>query len=417
MDENGVRLIFREMAEDELPPVRVNVGLARLRGRRRLRLRRIYARGLVPVAAAAAVALIAGLTQAFSGQQTAATQAGNGLGVAPRAFSLAQPYVTWGWLPSVMTMDGERNVQSTQGEIITAVGKGDRMYINLQLQVTAARVCKVVRSTPPVVSPTSALGARANRDLIAAWIREHPDWRHPRPALFLECRHTGDVVQLTGKAPAVDGGAAYWAADGNLVWEYARYGWAWLEENSLSSDHSKLSANAQLRKIAATLRRNSERFRYGFAWRGAPADWSATAPPGGVYFTVIDGRPAPLALDFGPASDAGAPLQIGAIPPADRPAQFACSVWIADADARSITLDGTKATLVTVNNRKSGQHYQALCDPHIDGVGLQIVLYRNGMGDDVPVPGVASLGGVLGVFHHLRLLGPDAQNWTTNPLR
>jgi hypothetical protein len=24
---------------------------------------------------------------------------------------------------------------------------------------------------------------------------------------------------------------------------------------------------------------------------------------------------------------------------------------------------------------------------------------------------------MLGVFHHLRLLGPDAQNWTTNPLR
>lgn len=81
---------------------------------------------------------------------------------------------------------------------------------------------------------------------------------------------------------------------------------------------------------------------------------------------------------------------------------------------KAITIDGAKAVLVTKNVRD--QHYQALCATDVHGLRLAISLYTDGDGTNRSVPGVGRLGGVLGVFHHLSLLGTNVRNWTTNPL-
>lgn len=73
----------------------------------------------------------------------------------------------------------------------------------------------------------------------------------------------------------------------------------------------------------------------------------------------------------------------------------------------TITLDGTRATLWSLTT--GGGRYQTLYDPDIHGVAVAISLS--------PAPGSGKLGGVLGVFHDMHLLGSNVRGWTTNPRR
>src|SRR5215472_3453796 len=106
MDETAVRSLLDVAArDDEAPPCRVSIPLARRSGRRRLRLLRIYLPGAAPLAAAVAVALVISLPAAI-GDGT--SRAGDGQSrtsattpiVAPRTFNPLVPYASFGWLPA-----------------------------------------------------------------------------------------------------------------------------------------------------------------------------------------------------------------------------------------------------------------------------------------------------------------------------
>jgi hypothetical protein len=73
-----------------------------------------------------------------------------------------------------------------------------------------------------------------------------------------------------------------------------------------------------------------------------------------------------------------------------------------------VTLDGAKA-LVRGN---------WLCISDLDGQFISMGLITDyGPDNATPVPGVASIGGVVGLFRHLHLLGSQTAVWTTAPLR
>jgi hypothetical protein len=136
----------------------------------------------------------------------------------------------------------------------------------------------------------------------------------------------------------------------------------------------------------------------------------------GVEFTFTAGRPTPLDWTFGPVSHAETALEISYLPRTPQLFEWACGGQYGYlAKGAPVTIDGTRAVIVTVN--QNNNHYQALCDANIDGARLQIVLYSDGRGTNIPVPGVGQLHGVLGVFEHMRLLGTNVANWTENPLR
>jgi hypothetical protein len=293
--------------------------------------------------------------------------------IAPRGFSLTEPFAVWGWLPSGVTKEGLwANGQGGQVESLEAGGHGGR---GLSLDIGSARYCRLARGS----------------------------------GLSLDCGSDGvSPVLLAGRAPDVHGGTAYWVEGGGVAWVYAKNGWAWMTSSGVSKGH--------VLKVAGTLRYNSDAYRYGFTWHGAPAGWTTGSFFHGVQFTFIGGQPTPLGWYFGPVSHAETALEISAIPVADHPFEWACGgqyEYLLKGGKR-VTLDGTKATLVTVN--KNNEHYQALCDGSIHGDRMQILLYSDGRGTSIPVAGVKKLGGVLGVFRNLRLLGTNIRNWTTNPL-
>jgi hypothetical protein len=380
MDERTVRDMLHKIASDEAPPSRVSIGLALRKGLRRRRTRRIYWSAGPPVAAAAAVALIAGLPQAFSSQNhirppathTSTPPTSKPPAVAPRTFSQTEPFAMWGWLPSGMQAEQDDDTQTTLIEQLGVSTSATRA--NIQLAMNVAHACKLVRTT----------------------------------ALLLECGlGTNGAPKLT-KAPSIHGETAYWGPAGTLVWEYAKYGWA--EINSLGV------SKAHLLRVAATIRYRAVRYSYAFKFHGAPPTWRSL-PEGS--FDVVAGKPAPFGLSIGPVSQGQSALEIEVLPTAQTMYANDCGGWTnlpvyELPRGKAITIDGAKAVLVTKNVRD--QHYQALCATDVHGLRLAISLYTDGDGTNRPVPGVGRLGGALGVFHHLSLLGTNVRNWTTNPL-
>ncbi len=84
--------------------------------------------------------------------------------------------------------------------------------------------------------------------------------------------------------------------------------------------------------------------------------------------------------------------------------------------SQHVTIDGAQALLRTID--EPGKHWQSLCAPDVDSLSLLIELDLNIPGtNDTPLPGGSRVGGLLTVFSHLRLLGPDVANWTKQPLR
>jgi hypothetical protein len=67
------------------------------------------------------------------------------------------------------------------------------------------------------------------------------------------------------------------------------------------------------------------------------------------------------------------------------------------------------------NMDQVGKHWQSLCIPNVDGLTVYMAMDVWSEGPDgKPLPGWPSQG-VLAVFQHMHLLGPDVANWTTNP--
>ena len=189
MIEPQVRALFNQIADGQTPPSRVDTQLAVRRGRARLRWRRVCVAS-VPVLAAAAVAVVALAVAAGPGRPGAGPAAAGP--TAPRQFNPLIPYVSFGWLPAGLSLDQggawRGAVYMDAGSTSSLPGWGLTVYARGQCHLTSAgRGLKCAGETP------------------------------------LE----DATARFSEPAPAVHGHSAFWAGT-NLVWHYARSGWAWV---------------------------------------------------------------------------------------------------------------------------------------------------------------------------------------------
>jgi hypothetical protein len=128
------------------------------------------------------------------------------------------------------------------------------------------------------------------------------------------------------------------------------------------------------------------------------------------YFTESGARLIGTGLALGPASSPLA-LDIGVSLPGDQPS---CS-FVAG-HLRFVRLDGARAFLITIDGLPF-KYLQFLCAARVGGLELDLSLERIMPGTrGKRAPSADTLGSMLTIFGHLRLLGPDPANWTTYPL-
>jgi hypothetical protein len=452
MDETAVRELLHEIAADEAPPCTVDIALARQNGRPHGRRHRGSARRhrfwAAPMAAAAAVALIAALSLAVGlghrpgagpNPQHSAYRA-RPLMTAPREFSALQPYVSFGWLPPGFTSSGLAqlgNSQPTGTSLSLQASAPVSDGRTLMLQVNATGQCTL---TGPDRGPSLAWLRHLAVLRASARLRGHQvvspppslEWTYPHG---LTCG--GPLLQ---EVAPINGGPAYRGPQGELFWEYGRDAWAeltpalnplingsapadvrsWLNyppapplsRHQTGAGWRQSEASYQLlRKVASRLRFDLAVMHplYGFAPSGLPASWGAGYTTG---LSMLNGRVVSEGWQAGPAVDNTA-LSISAWP-VEGQTPLHCN--FVEGQSQYITLDGAQAMLRTID--QSYKHWQELCAPDVQGMQVLMELDLNTPGtNDTPLPGGPEVSSVLTVFRHVHLLGPDVQNWTRQPLR
>jgi hypothetical protein len=361
MIESQVRALFAEIADGEPAGSRVDVQLARRRGRARLRWRRACAAGTSVLAVAAVAALAVGVGPVRPGPGP--VPAGP---AAPRQFIPLVPYISFGWLPAGQSLD-QGGITPTES-FIDAGPQGD---------------------------PWWTLGAYARGQCHLA-------------ASVLNC--PGAKLPISQRAPDVAGHRAFWAGI-DLVWQYARGGWARLSipaPNLSAVLHSKEDLAGKALKIASHV-------RYGvptplvFLARlsGLPSQWqvhniSYYGPDSGLLradqymLTTGSSRFHPRVGDTGVWTDAPYIM----VHPAPR--RGTCTPQ--DRGSTRTIISGYRVVLKRYH--LGGLPVQELCGAHADGLWF-----------DIQVFGAHPSINVVSLFRdHMRLLGTNPANWTTQPV-
>jgi len=362
VSEPQVRALFAEIAGGEPDWSRVDVERARRRGRARLRWRRAWVAGGSVLAAAAVVALAVGVGPARPGPAPPATGP-----AAPRQFSPLVPYASFGWLPA-----GESLVS---GGITSAASYMD---------------------AGPGGDPewTLAVYARGQCHLTGS-------------ASGLDC--PGANLSIRRRAPDVAGHLAFWSSP-ELVWQYARGGWA-----RLSIPAPDLSVVLRHKELAEQALKIAGHVRYGVPTRlvflaqfsGLPSQWrvhniSYYVPDGGLVradqymLTTGSSRFHPHAGDSGIWTNAAYIM----VHPAPR--KGTCSPQ--DQGSTKEIIGGYRVVLKRY--RVAGLPVQELCGAHADGLWFDIQVF----GAHPSIDPVSLFTG------HMRLLGTSPANWTTSPL-
>lgn len=400
MDENEVRALLEPLADDPVPPSRVDLRQVLHRGRRRRRWRRLYLPGLAPVAAAAAVAMIvAGVPFGLgSGPRSPHSARSFRQVVAPRRFDPAVPYAFFGWLPPGLSASGAKFVaaggsdeQDTSMETLQAAASADG---GIELTVNTAGNCHLI----------SSAGRRVPGSLrCAEGVPPTPVASAPsvngRPAFWASYRFANpSSISAPGrKAP---GGQAGRRAPRALVWQYGNDAWAVLGHWGLGTKSTNLPDSVLLRVARQVRYGGTEHEVFGFRLSGVPAGWQSA---GDTQFAIINGVLAGNYSALGPAGDRYR-LTIENHP-AGWPVNH-CD-YAHNRLFRRVTIDGAQAVLE--NQQSAGP---SLCFNDLHGIYLALILrVRTGKA----APGSGGYGSVMAVFRHMQLLGPDPARWTTNP--
>jgi hypothetical protein len=412
LDTDLLSDLLHAVADSRAPVCGVSIDRARRAGGRQRAVRRLHLPWAAPIAAAAAVAVIAAVAVPLSGhaQPRPPVRAASRpvLMRVPGEFSALSPIVTLGWLPSGFEAGGVAQLMGggpTSQELrLQARGPGGQTLV---LRVFAAGACRLggpVRRPAPFVAPVSSV----------RWVRYPLSGNcltQAVPAAGNQKKANLGGLPLVRRVAPVNGGPAYSEPGGGIYWEYGRNAWASLMSIRLGRPLVRESpASGQLvRHIASRLQVSTAAVHplYGFTLTGMPASWGTGYP---ISMLMLDGRLAVAGFSFtGPAADPGQ-LSIGVWP---APAQYPCN-FIAG-QSSYITVDGVRSVLR--NMISVGKHTENLCIPDVDGlsVGIGMDTWSEGT-DPRPLPGWPSHG-VLAMFRHMHLLGPDVANWTTNPLR
>jgi hypothetical protein len=364
MTESQVRALFKQIADDEAGPSRVDTPLALRRGRARLRWRRACVAGGSVLAAAAVAVLAVGVGPVRPGPGPAAAGP-----AAPRQFNPLVPYVSFGWLPAGESLN--------QGGITPAQSYMDAGQVgpDWTLGVYARGQCHLTGSASGLNCPLSKLHIRQ-------------------------------------RAPDVAGHRAFWTGPGpNLVWQYARGGWARLgipAPNLSAVLHGKQGLAGQALKIARNVRYGvPTRLVFLAQFSGLPRQWqvhniSYYVPDSGLLradeymLTTGSSRFHPRVGDLGVWTDAPYIM----VHPAPR--KGTCSPQ--DRGSKRTIIDGYRVVLKRYHI--GGLPVQELCGAHADGLWFDIQVFGAH-----PSIHVASL-----FKDHMRLLGTNPANWTTNPI-
>jgi hypothetical protein len=241
MRESDLRVLFKRQAAIELPPAPISIPAARRTGRARLLRRRVARFGSPVLAAGAVIAVVLAVLFAVGPRQPATTP---GSPAAPTLFNPLGPYASVTWYPYQPSLVG----------------------------VTDWRTAVLLRASSP-----SPAGATEVALYVAGWCTLQ--------SASLSCGTTpsGNRVEMTvtGRAPEVQGQAAYWGryAGGNLArlrslastpemlaFQYATGGWAVVESTGTPAD---------LLAVAASVRYGqTSPLRFPFQLTGLPQAWS-----------------------------------------------------------------------------------------------------------------------------------------------
>jgi len=359
MDETRVRGLLQRAAAGQEPPSRVDVELARSRGRRKLRWRRAGLAG----ASAAAVVAVAVAAVAIPGSHGAAPGRGkvpqaHGPATAPSRFNPLRPYATFGWLPAGESL--EQGTTSPSGVQLTA-GTGPAW----QLQVYVAGFCDLT---------SGQLRRQLVRDQLAQ----------------LGCRHAGvgAVYQVTSVATRVDGHTAFWTAGQDyLIWQYANHGWAAL------ASPTRAAARVML-KVARGV-------RYGTA--GPPIKFPLQAvnlPTGWMALVVNFAKDAGVLRAYqyvlgSNGADAGAAIFTAG------PASSCYS----DGQSKRQTINGYQVIVRRIPSPNGTPPDLLVCASDADGLSVTVST------------GIHASPDAVSIFRRdIRILGRNPADWTTQPL-
>ena len=372
MTEPQVRALFNQIADGEAAPSRVDTQLALRRGRARLRWRRACVAS-APVLAAAAVAVVALAVAAGPGGSGAGPAAAGP--AAPRQFNPLIPYVAFGWLPAGQSLSqgGARRgeVFMLTGSASDALGWGLSVYARGQCHLTSSGKSLKCAGETPLESAT---------------------------------------VRFSAPAPAVDGHSAFWAGT-DLIWSYARGGWAWV--NIPVSDFSTLQhdpvTQGQAIKIARHLRFGAATPPLVFPaqltgltgqWRISELHYQAAARALHVdTYTLTTGT-----SRFIPhVGDQGIWTNAPYVDIHPSPRTGTCAPHDPATENTSEIINGYR--VVVKRSSAGGFPEHEVCAAHADGLWVDIIEFGRH-----PSIGVTSL------FQQLRLLGTHIANWTRNPI-
>jgi hypothetical protein len=363
------------MTDDQRKP---GIPPARRHGRNRFRWRRAGTAGTAGTSVLA-VATVAVLTVGTGPARPAVARAPAGP-AALRHFNPLVPYISFGWLPA-----GQQLVAGDTRPELQALVAGRHSWTDRSvwdLVVYAAGQCRLNGQATQLTCSTPAL--------------------------------EGLTVTITRPAPAVRGHRAFWAGP-DLIWQYARGGWAALAL-PYPADIPRLATPAQLRKARHQARRIAAHVRYGAATppllfpvqlRNLPRKWRVGSvfflPQGRVFraerFALTAGNPN-LGADGGLEYQRNLPYFSNIDPAAATHRRFC----FRSPGSVVRIINGHR---VILSHQFSGAlSRQDLCAAHATGLDL----YISEFGARPPL----SLAGLF--RHHLRLLGDRPARWTAVPV-
>jgi hypothetical protein len=311
--------------------------------------------------------------------------------MAPATFDPLAIYATFGWLPRGFSVTNPATPQTAIQSVANVNGPNGQ---SVALTVHAAHQCSL---TGPLWSP--ALGTFQFTDG-----GKHKRYLHSkRYARGLLCQQPGTQSFPSPVLPAghlAGGHPAYLMLDETghptaLAWQYAWDGWAVAQWSG--------PRPARITKIAADVRyRSNLRLPFPFRLTGIPASWKV----GAVGNQVTQGRLTGYALYLGPGQDpAGMTVLV-------QPSYPNACVNIGGT-TQSVSFDGaagvlrnsTESVSTTLTGPDHTEHLQDACFANLHGMFVYVNVTRPD-----------GIGGALGLLRHVKVLGPDLANWTTQPL-
>ena len=364
MDETRLRGLLEQAAASPAPPSRVDVELARSRARRKLRWRLASLAGASAAAVVAVIAVAVAVPGSGGAPGRGKAPEAHAQVIAPRQFSLSSPYAAFGWLPPGESLDGGTLTPSSV--YLTA---GPRSSWALNVFVTG--FCNLTS---------------------AQVLRQLGQHRHP----MLDCSDSssGLMLPVTSVAAAqVDGRAAFWVSHTYLIWQYARRAWAALEP-------PKSVMNRTVIKVASGIRYGAagSPVEYPAQLVNMPAAWTLAS----VHFAADAGvlRASQYQLT---GTGLGADAPMFTTDPAT--ASSSCYYYPGGESARQ-TIDGYRVTVNHIPASNGSDPVQQVCAADADGLAVFVSTYGKNASPDA-----------VSIFRrHMRLLGTNPANWTTEPL-